>query len=249
MRFLKLTIAYDGTNYAGWQVQPNGRTIQEVLEKALHKITGESIRITASGRTDAGVHALGQVVSFSTTSQLSTAVFVRALNAETPYEISVLTAEEALPGFHAIRDAVQKRYRYFFQDGRIADPFGLRSAWFYPHPLNEQAMHRAAQSLVGEHDFTSYASIKSEAKTRVRTIHELRIWRESSPLLDRVVMDVVANGFLYNMMRNIAGVMVEVGRGAQEESWPAEVLAALDRKAGGMTAPPQGLFLVHVDYA
>ncbi|QDU98037.1 tRNA pseudouridine(38-40) synthase TruA [Lignipirellula cremea] len=248
MRFLKLTIAYDGTAYAGWQVQPNGRTIQEMMERALLKITGESMRVIASGRTDAGVHALGQVVSFETESELSPEVFVRALNAETPFDITVLDAVEAPPGFHAIRDARRKRYRYFYQDGRIADPFGERSAWFIPHRLDAEAMHRAAQALVGKHDFTSYASVKAEVRTRVRTIYELTIERQPTCLLDRVVLEVEANGFLYNMVRNIAGVLLEVGRGAQPESWPGEVLAAMDRRAGAATAPPQGLFLVKVDY-
>jgi tRNA pseudouridine38-40 synthase len=248
VRTLKLILAYDGTAYAGWQVQPRQNTLQETLEVALGKITGETIRVTASGRTDSGVHALGQVVSFDTKSPLPPDVFQRALNAELPHDMAVLDARDAPPGFHAIRDAVRKRYRYVIHDGPVPDVFRRQYAWHYRQRLDAEAMHRAAQSLLGTHDFRSFESAWPQRTSSVRTIFDLTVRRGFSQVDDLVASEVEADGFLYNMVRAIVGTLVEVGRGSRSESWPAEVLAAQDRRLAGMTVPAQGLFLLRVEY-
>jgi len=246
VRTIKLSLAYDGTNYAGWQFQPQHTTIQGALEQALLKITGEEVRVVGSGRTDAGVHALGQVASFRTSSQHSPDVFHRALNAELPRDIVILDAAEAPLDFHPIRDAHRKRYRYVIHDGRWRDVFQRNYAWLYRHRLDELAMQRAAQALVGKHDFASFETSGSERDSSVRTVFELVVARVSENV---VTVEIEADGFLYNMVRTIVGTLVEVGRGEQPESWPGEVLAAADRRAAAATAPPQGLFLVRVDYS
>jgi tRNA pseudouridine38-40 synthase len=248
VRTLKLTLAYDGAAYAGWQWQQGPRTLQGTLEAALAQVTGESIRVTASGRTDAGVHALGQVVSFQTASDLSAAVLQKALNAELPDDMAVLDAADVREGFHAIRNAVRKRYRYFINDGRVRDVFRRQYAWHYRRSLDADAMHRAAQALAGRHDFTSFETTGSQRTSSVRTVFEISVVRAGQGSPELLVVEIEADGFLYNMVRSIVGTLVEVGRGERSESWPAEVLAARDRRAAGMTAPAHGLFLVHVEY-
>lgn len=249
MRTIKLIVAYDGTAYAGWQVQAGDRTVQEALEAALAKVTGEPIRVTASGRTDAGVHALGQVVGFRTASRLPPEVLRRALNAELPRDVAVLEAGEAAEGFHATRHARRKRYRYLIDNGPVRDVFCRRYCWHFPAPLDAAAMHRAAQCLVGRHDFSSFQTSGSPRKTSVRTIYEIAVRRGEGPTSGRITIEVEADGFLYNMVRTIVGSLVGIGRGARPEAWLAQVLAAADRRVAGPTAPPQGLFLVEVEYA
>jgi len=254
MRTLKLVLSYDGTAYAGWQVQPQCQTVQGVLEAAIEKITGRGARTVASGRTDAGVHALGQVVAFSTESELPADVLQRALNAELPRDVAVREVTEAPDGFHPIRDAVRKRYRYVIHDGRVRDVFERQYCWHYVRGrLDADAMNRASQALLGRHDFSSFESSGAERENSVRTVFDISVERGRAGRSDRTVMDqifleVEADGFLYNMVRAIVGTLVEVGRGAQRETWPAEVLRAVDRAAAGPTAPPQGLFLLRVDY-
>jgi tRNA pseudouridine38-40 synthase len=248
MRTLKLTLAYDGTDFAGWQVQDRKRTVQGVLEAAWAGVTSEHLRATASGRTDAGVHALAQVVSLRTATHLTVEVLQRALNASLPGDVVVLAVEEAPSGFHAIRDAVSKRYRYVIHDGELADVFRRRWSWKVWHRLDARAMHRAAQALIGTHDFRSYQTSGAPRKTTVRTVSELWVRRGGGDNRDLVTLEIEADGFLYNMVRAIVGALYEVGRGAREETWPQEVLEARDRRAGAMTAPPQGLFLVTVRY-
>ncbi len=249
MRTLKLTLAYDGTNYAGWQVQPGCRTVQGTLEAAIEKITGQRVRVLASGRTDAGVHALEQVVGFRSKSQLSTRVLRRALSAELPRDIAVLDVAEAPEDFHAIRDARRKRYRYVIHDGSVRTVFQRQQCWQYNRGrLNAEAMDRAAKALLGKHDFSSFQSSGAERESSIRTIFEIGVERGRGDQHDWVTLEVEADGFLYNMVRAIVGTLVDVGRGAQSETWPAEVLLAADRSAAGPTAPPQGLFLVRVDY-
>jgi tRNA pseudouridine38-40 synthase len=248
VRTIKLILAYDGTAYAGWQVQAGDRTVQEALETALAKVTGEPIRVTASGRTDAGVHALGQVVAFRTASRLPPEVLRRALNAELPRDVAVLEAAEAPEGFHATLHARRKRYRYVIDNGPVRDVFCRHYAWHYPAPLDAAAMHRAAQCLVGCHDFSSFQTSGSPRKTSVRTIYGITISRGNAPNYGRITVEVEADGFLYNMVRAIVGSLVRIGRGARPEAWLATVLAAADRRVAGPTAPPQGLFLVDVQY-
>jgi len=248
MRTIRLTVAYDGTAYAGWQIQPNAATVQAELEKAIEKITGKRSRATASGRTDAGVHALGQVVAFRTGSAMAPEVLCRALGAELPDDIAVLDAREVPECFHPIRDAARKRYRYVIHDCPVRDVFSRRYAWHYGRPLDAEAMQRAASALLGKHDFTSFAASGSERTSNVRTIFVLSVARGQGGQAAVIAVEIEADGFLYNMARAIVGTLVEVGRGAQEEAWPAQVLSARDRAVAGPTAPPQGLFLVKVDY-
>lgn len=248
MRYLKLTLAYDGTNFSGWQWQPTQRTVQGQLEAAIREITGEEIRITSSGRTDAGVHALGQVASWPTNSKHPTDVLLRGLNANTPRDMVIRSVEEAPEGFHAINDSVSKRYRYLLYDNPIRDVFARHYVWQLWHPLNVEAMHAGAQALLGEHDFKSYETTGSPRVSTVRTIHDISVERRMTDHGERIVLEVEANGFLYNMVRNIVGTLVEVGKGNRSSDWPGEVLTQTDRRAAGATAPPQGLYLVNVNF-
>lgn len=248
MRTIKLTLAYDGTAYSGWQFQPDRPTLQGTLENALLGITQTPIRVVGSGRTDAGVHALGQVVSFQTASALPADVLKKALNATLPRDMAVLELIDAPEGFHAIRDAVRKRYRYAMFDGPVMDVFRRAYCWHVRHRLDDAAMHRAGQALLGRHDFRSFETQGTPRESSVRTIFHLSVARGEGQQCDVVTLEVEADGFLYNMVRTIVGTLVKVGRGLKDESWPGEVLAGCDRRLAGMTAPPQGLFLLRVDY-
>jgi tRNA pseudouridine38-40 synthase len=247
-RWLKLTLAYDGGAYAGWQIQPDKPTVQGVVEAALREVTQEAIRVSAAGRTDAGVHARGQVVGLSTDTRLSNADLQRALNAVLPRDVAVLTVEDAPERFHATHDAVAKRYRYQIHNGRTPAVFDRNYTWHYPQPLDAAAMHAAGQALVGRHDFSSFETAGSERADSIRTIHHLAVSRGVGELAERITIDIAGDGFLYNMVRTIVGTLVEVGDGARPSDWPAAVLAGRDRRLAGQTAPPQGLFLVSVAY-
>jgi tRNA pseudouridine38-40 synthase len=247
-RTLKLTVAYDGTDFAGWQVQPEARTVQGTLQEILARMTGGPVSLVGSGRTDAGVHALGQVASFETTSAHSCDVFFRALNAELPEDVAVLAVEESPAEFHALRSARRKRYRYVIHDGGVRDVFARRYCWGLPHRLDEAAMQRAAAVLVGTHDFCSFETAGSERESSVRTVFAAEVSRQRDDRACELHIEVEADGFLYNMVRAIVGTLVQVGRGARPEAWVGEVLRAQDRSAAGPTAPPQGLFLLWVSY-
>jgi tRNA pseudouridine38-40 synthase len=265
MRWLKLTVAYDGRAYAGWQIQPDKPTVQGMIEAALRQITQRDVRVSAAGRTDAGVHALGQVVGFAIETRLSNVELQRALNAVLPHDIAVLSLEDAPEGFHATRDAVEKRYQYRIHSSPTRSVFDRHYAWHYPQPLNVPAMHAAGQALVGRHDFSSFETAGSERADSIRTIHSLSVCHAAEALgnpvvavseklpyvtsiRDLIVIDVTGDGFLYNMVRTIVGTLVEVGEGSRGVEWPADVLAARDRRKAGQTAPPHGLFLVSVSY-
>jgi tRNA pseudouridine38-40 synthase len=248
MRTFKLTLAYDGTDFAGWQRQPAIRTVQGELETAIARITGERPKCVASGRTDAGVHALGQVVSFMSPTYLDPTVLAKALNAELPEDMLVFEISEAPLGFHALRDAVRKRYRYIIEDGRLRDLFERKYVWHVWQRLDVEAMAEAARPLVGTHDFASFETAGSPRLTTVRTVLDLVVERRTGERTQRIVIEVEADGFLYNMVRNFVGTLVAVGKGRGGVGWPAEVLALRDRTQAGMTAPPQGLFLVGVEY-
>jgi tRNA pseudouridine38-40 synthase len=248
MRTLKLTLAYDGTHFFGWQVQGEERTVQGTLEEAWQHVSGETARVLASGRTDAGVHALAQVARIRTRSDLGADVVQRALNANLPADVVVLSVEEAPVAFHPIRDAVSKRYRYVIHDGPVADVFRRHFCWKVWQRLDAQAMHRAAQALLGKHDFRSFQTSGSTRKTTVRTITDLFVLRGNGDEADLITLEIQADGFLYNMARAIVGTLAEVGRGARDEHWLLDVLHSHDRRAAGSTAPPQGLFLLKVDY-
>jgi tRNA pseudouridine38-40 synthase len=244
MRNIKLIISYDGTEFSGWQRQPDRRTVQQVLEEAIGQLTGTVPISNASGRTDAGVHALGQVVHFYTCSNHKPQVFIKALNATLPVDLRVLEATEVPQSFHCTFDAKTKMYRYIIDNGPVADPFQRRYADHHYQRLDEQAMHRAAQSLKGRHDFHSFETNWPNRASSVRTITYIAVIRHGN----QVWIEVEADGFLYNMVRSITGTLVLVGLGRRPESWVGEALQAENRSAAGPTAPPQGLFLVRVNY-
>jgi tRNA pseudouridine38-40 synthase len=244
MRNIQLTLEYDGTDFHGWQQQPGLRTVQGALDEAIERLTGVRSNTTASGRTDAGVHALGQVVHFLTASRLEPAVIARALNAMLPGDVRVTAARERPQAFHATLDAVAKRYRYTFDNRAVARPFLRRQAWHVARPLDAAAMGRAAAALVGRHDFRSFETEWPNRASSVRTVAAVDVAREG----DSVTVEAEADGFLYNMVRAIAGTLMLVGLGRRSEAWPGEVLAAEDRRAAGPTAPPQGLCLLWVRY-
>lgn len=248
MRCVRLTLAYDGSEFFGWQTQPGFRTVQAVLEAAIQKVTSESLRVVAAGRTDTGVHALGQTVSFVTGTGLDNATLRRALNANLPPDVTILDLTDAPPDFNAIDHSRGKRYRYLIQDGPLHDVFARRYAWRVWQRLDEQAMHRAAQHLVGTHDFRSFENEGSPRVSTVRTVRELIVERRVYGPSDVVALEIEADGFLYNMVRNIVGTLVDVGKHRRPVEWPAEVLAARDRKNAGMCAPPHGLYMVQVFY-
>jgi tRNA pseudouridine38-40 synthase len=248
MSTFRLTLAYDGTDFAGWQWQPGRRTVQGEMEAALERITGQPTKCIASGRTDAGVHALGQVVSFVSPTRHSPEVLVRALNAELPDDMLVFEVARAADGFHAQRHAVRKRSRYLIEDGRCRDLFDRKHLWHIYQRLDVAAMQAAATPLVGTHDFASFQTTGSSRLTTVRTVFDLLVERRQAERTERVIIEVEADGFLYNMVRNIVGTLVAVGKGKQPPNWPAEALRQCDRTKAGMTAPPQGLFLVGVQY-
>ncbi len=244
MRNLKLTLSYDGTDFNGWQTQPGYRTVQQTLEEAITTLTGERCRANASGRTDTGVHAVGQVVNFYTNTRHEPDVLVRALNAHLPPDVVVREAADVPESFDANRDARRKLYRYVIHDGPVPNLFLRRYTCQSRHRLDDQAMHRAAEPLKGRHDFHSFETDWPNRMSSVRTITHLAVNRVG----DWIWLDVEADGFLYNMVRAIAGTLMNVGRGYWPETRVAEILAAEDRSLAGPTAPAQGLFLMRVTY-
>jgi tRNA pseudouridine38-40 synthase len=244
MRNLKLVLSYDGTDFAGWQTQPGRRTVQETLEGAFAALTGERVRANASGRTDAGVHAVGQVVNCYSTTRLAGPVLVRALNAHLPADVVVKEATDVPEAFDANRDARRKLYSYLIHDGPVPDLFLRRYYCPSRHRLDAAAMRRAAEPLKGRHDFRCFETEWPNRVSSVRTITHLAVSR----LGDWVWLDVEADGFLYNMVRAIAGTLMNVGRGYWPEGHVAEILEAGDRRLAGPTAPAQGLFLMRVTY-
>jgi tRNA pseudouridine38-40 synthase len=244
VRRIRLTLQYDGTAYAGWQVQPRLATIQGTLEAALARMAGEPVRVTGAGRTDAGVHALGQVAHFDTTLAHADGVWVRALNAQLPRDIAVLDAREVAEGFHARHGAAAKHYRYRVLNRPVRCPFRRAHTWFVPVALDVEAMASGAAALTGTHDFSSFRAAGCGAASPVRRLDRAEVGREG----DEVVFDLVGSGFLKQMVRNIVGTLVAVGRGRHRPERVAAVLAARDRSAAGETAPAWGLTLVRVTY-
>ena len=244
MRNVKLILSYDGTDFHGWQMQPGLRTVQETLETAISKVTGAKVFANASGRTDAGVHAAGQVVNFQTESKLDPHVLLRAINAHLPADTIVSAAEEVAADFDACRHAKRKLYRYVIHDGPVPDVFLRRYACHVIYRLDADAMRAAAEPLRGTHDFHSFETEWPNRKSSVRTITHLTVSRAGN----LIWIDVEADGFLYNMVRAIAGTLINVGRGYWPVSQVEAILNAEDRKQGGPTAPPEGLFLMRVTY-
>lgn len=244
-RHFKLTIAYDGTDYAGWQLQPNGETVQEVVEAALARIAGRKVRIHGSGRTDAGVHAKAQVANCSFSTRLEPTTLLRALNAHLPEDIRVMRVQEVDAAFHARFSAKGKEYRYQIDCGVVADPFLRLYAWHHPRPLNMAAMRAAARLLKGRHDFSALsANPMRPVETAVRTILKLSVTRQGNLM----TIAVVADGFLYKMVRSIVGALVKVGEGRLTIGQLRELMEARKRTALVETAPAHGLFLWRVIY-
>lgn len=258
VRNLRLTVAYDGTEYAGWQVQPGRLTVQGMLASAIGRLSGENVLPQGSGRTDAGVHALAQEVSFATGSPIPVENWMRALNDILPMSIRILKVVDAAPDFHARKTARAKTYRYRILRAANCPPFLARYVWHYPYPLDEAAMIEAASVLVGEHDFTSFTAIDpervermaSEANlydnptTNVRTIYS-SVWARDG---EELVYTVRGNGFLHHMVRNVVGTFVLIGKGTVKTEDLRRILNAKERSAAGPTAPACGLYLVRVDY-
>jgi tRNA pseudouridine38-40 synthase len=245
MRNVRLVLSYDGTDFHGWQTQPGLRTVQETLEAALADLTGEGrVRVNASGRTDTGVHAVGQVVNFRSDSRLSAAAIRGALNARLPADVVVREAADAPDDFDANRDAKRKLYRYVIHDGPVPDLFLRRYCCHARHRLDAPAMARAAAVLRGRHDFRCFETEWPNRASSVRTVTHLAVNR----FTDYLWIDVEADGFLYNMVRAIAGTLMNVGRGYWPESEVGAILAAGDRTRAGPTAPASGLFLMRVTY-
>jgi tRNA pseudouridine38-40 synthase len=248
MTSYKVTLAYDGTDFVGWQRQAAGVSVQGLLEDALHALDGRDVTVTGAGRTDAGVHALGQIASFALERSMAPDALVRAVNARLPDAVRVMAAEEAPASFHARFDSRGKTYRYRIGNDDVLSPFERRYAWHIYGPLDVRAMQAAAAILEGEHDFAAFQAAGSDTKTTVRTITSSRI-AECGARIDRVIeYEVTGDGFLRHMVRAIVGSLVEVGRGRHPAEWMSEVLASRDRAAAGPTAPPEGLFLVRVSY-
>lgn len=243
-RTVRLRLSYDGTEFHGWQIQPHRVTLQQTLQDALAAITGQSLQVHGSGRTDAGVHALGQVAHIDVAQlRIPLPNLQRALNARLPASIRVEAIEEAPVGFHARRDAVSKLYRYRIWREPVRPPFLHRYVHHYPYPLNEPAMVAAAPGFVGTHDFRSFAATPPLGGT-VRTVLRSQMWRAGAEL----IYEVEGRGFLHHMVRNLVGFLLEVGRGARRAEEIPAVLAARRRRAAGPTAPACGLYLVRVLY-
>jgi tRNA pseudouridine38-40 synthase len=241
---IALGVEYDGSAFHGWQFQGDVRSVQESLQQALSKVADQPITVHCAGRTDTGVHATGQVVHFETSASRSLRSWILGTNANLPDDISIAWAREMPDDFHARFSAIGRHYRYQI----INRPFRsalwrARAVWIH-HPLDERRMQRAAQHLVGTHDFSSYRALGCQAKHPVRTIHQLKVQRTG----EMVNIEVHANAFLHHMVRNIAGVLIAIGKGDQAEDWTREILELRDRTKGGVTAPPQGLCLTRVDY-
>jgi tRNA pseudouridine38-40 synthase len=245
MPVVKLILEYDGTRYVGWQVQPNGPSIQAEVERALATLHKEPRRVTAAGRTDAGVHAVGQVASFPDPSPLPLTAYVQGMNALLPDDIAVRAATLEPDGFDARRSARGKRYRYRIENGPTRAPLTRLRAWQVFRPLDVAAMRQAATPLVGRHDFSAFRAADCTAAHAVREIRRLDL-EASGERLDVVIE---ATAFLKHMVRNVAGSLVEVGLGRHEPDWTSELLAGRDRTRAGKTAPPQGLFLEEVYYS
>jgi tRNA pseudouridine38-40 synthase len=245
MQRYKCTISYDGTQFSGYQIQPGKRTIQGEVEAALSKLhKGEHIKISASGRTDAGVHAKGQVIHFDSALAIPTEKWEIALNSILPDDIAVIRVEKVADSFHARFDAIGKEYRYYVHLSPKRDPFKRHYAYQFPYPLDYVAMKEALKYLIGTHDFTSFCSAKTEIEDKVRTIEEIEFFQER----DLLVFRFIGNGFLYNMVRILTGTLLEVGSGDRSPYSIPEILEKKDRKFAGKTAPAHGLYLWKVFY-
>ncbi|MBI4126055.1 MAG: tRNA pseudouridine(38-40) synthase TruA [Deltaproteobacteria bacterium] len=247
MQTLKLTISYDGTHYVGWQRQKNGLSVQECLERALSKMTKEKVGVTGASRTDAGVHAVAQVVSFKCKKNIPPTAFLRGLIPLLPRDIVVTSVEEAPHGFNARKQAASKHYRYLLYQARVPSPLLLERAWFLWKPLNLTAMRKAAKVLVGHHDFACFMATGSSVKGTKRTIREIKIrFTQNDNVF--LAVDVWGDGFLRHQVRNMVGTLVEVGEGKRKPDEMKAILHSRKRTQAGRCAPACGLYLMNVAY-
>ena len=248
LRNYKIVLEYDGTPYCGWQVQAKGVSIQGKIQEALRKLTKEKISVIASGRTDAGTHALGQVAHFKSRTTRPISRFQYALNAMLAPTIAVKTMEEIAPDFHAQRDAKTKLYAYLILNHTVPSVFLDRFSWQVPRPLNWDAIHAALEVLVGEHDFKSFQSVGTDLKSTVRKIHWIKIEESFKDHPHLYAIQIEANGFLKQMVRNIVGTLVQVGQNRLHPKDVKKILESKDRRKAGPAAPARGLFLLRVNY-
>lgn len=244
MKRVKLVVAYDGTNYCGWQVQPNGITIESVLNQHLSALLGEDIVVTGASRTDSGVHSLGNVAIFDTNTRMPADKISFALNQKLPEDIVVQDSCEVAEDWHPRYQKGQKTYEYRILNRTFRNPTRRRDTYFYHHKLDVEAMQEAAKYLVGEHDFKSFCAVGAQVKTTIRTLYDCKVIKED----DIITIRVTGNGFLYNMVRIIAGTLIKVGAGDMKPEEIPTILKKRDRSAAGPTAPAHGLTMIGIEY-
>ena len=244
MKNIRLTIEYDGKDFNGWQKQPNKLNIQGEIERAIEEITGEKVDLIASGRTDAGVHALAQMANFKTNSNLPVEKYPIALNTKLKKSIRIQKAEEVEEDFHSRYHCKQKTYRYVINNSEQGSSIYRNLEYFVPNKLNVEKMQEAVKYFEGEHDFKAFKASGTSSKSSVRTIYKTKVEKQG----DRIIIELTGNGFLYNMVRIIAGTLVEVGLGKIEPNEIPEIIEKGERARAGKTLPPQGLYLVKVEY-
>lgn len=244
MKRVMLTVAYDGTDYCGWQIQPNGVTIESELNKHLSALLQEDIHVIGASRTDSGVHALCNIAVFDTNARMDAGKIAHALNQRLPMDIRIQDSKEVAEDFHPRRCESVKTYEYRIYNAQFENPITRRYAYFVYVPLDIERMQEAADVLIGEHDFKSFCVAKAKVLTTVRTIHDIKIEKQD----DYITIRISGNGFLFNMVRIIVGTLVKIGRGAWEPSRMKEILEAKDRQAAGPTAPANGLTLLSYEF-
>lgn len=265
MKRIKLTVAYDGTEYSGWQIQPNAPTIEAELDAAIEQLTGEALHVTGASRTDAGVHALGNVAVFDTESTIPGDRWAYAVNRYLPSQISVVDSREVKPDFHPRYCNTRKTYEYKILNTKFPIPQLRNYAWYVPGHLDIDLMRKAAEMLIGEHDYKSFCCVRTQAESTVRTVYAIELEEKAAPGVDLneapaqaeaaeqagriITMRITGNGFLYNMVRIITGTLVQAGKGLITPEDVKAMLEKCDRNAAGQTAPPQGLTLVNIEYA
>lgn len=240
----RMTVSYDGKDFAGWQVQPGQRTVQGCIQEGLGKLMKHPVTIHGSGRTDSGVHATGQVFHFRAQTTIPIERMVKAINARLPNDIAILDAAQADPEFHARYDASEKTYRYRILNTPVRNPLLQHYAWHVMEKLDTDKIEKSLLHLIGAHDFAGFAASGSPRSTTVRTLSRAELFREG----DEILLQFTADGFLYHMVRNLAGTLVEIGMGRKSPLWIDEILEGKDRSLAGKTAPPQGLYLIAVKY-
>ncbi len=241
---VKLTVAYDGTNYHGWQIQNNALSVEEVLAGALRELLGEEIELTGASRTDAGVHALGNVAVFDTNTRIPAEKIALAVNQRLPEDIRVMRSEEVSRSFHPRYCVSRKTYEYWITNAEIQQPVKRLYSYFVYIPLDVERMKETAQYFLGEHDFGAFCSAGSQVRSTVRSIYDLQIFQEG----EDIRIQITGNGFLYNMVRIIAGTLIEIGMGRREPETVCQALHYADRNMAGPTAPARGLRLLQIEY-